>query len=187
MELASATPAELSLRLLDLESKYDEMKEQLSNLPYGNLASKLPELTVSLLTEGVEGTKDELQEMRDEMALAMRELKGAKAELFRANESHQVAKRTESELHRSIDQLTLEKKKLKEANQRLEGERKASLLLVNKLNARLEAEVKKTEELSGKYKSICAEYDKSVSILGPVLKRYTPAKPPKPTRPGSEE
>ena len=183
MELASATPAELSLRLLDLESKYDEMKEQLSNLPYGNLASKLPELTVSLLTEGVEGTKDELQEMRDEMAVAMRELKGAKVELLRANKSHQVAKRTESELHRQIDQLTLERQKLWEANQRLEGEKKASLRQISWLKTQLKVEAEKTEELTNKYKDFCQEYDKSVNMLEPIFKRLTPGKPP---RPGSE-
>ena len=75
--LASATPDEMALRILKLEDDYEELASHVSNLS-GSIESQLPDVTVSLLTDGLEESRDEMQEVRNEMAKAMQELKGAK-------------------------------------------------------------------------------------------------------------
>ena len=75
--LASATPDEMALRILKLEDDYEELASHVSNLS-GSIESQLPDVTVSLLTDGLEESRDEMQEVRNEMATAMQELKEAK-------------------------------------------------------------------------------------------------------------
>ena len=67
----------MALRILKLEDDYEELATQVSNLS-GSIESQLPDVTVSLLTDGLEESRDEMQEVRNEMATAMQELKEAK-------------------------------------------------------------------------------------------------------------
>jgi len=126
------------------------------------IQSNLPELTVSLLTDGVETSKDEILEIRDEMASAMRELREAKVQLEDASEDIALGRRREKELILRIDQLTLEKKKLSADNDRLDSEKQ-------KLNA-------KNQELIVKYNTLRDEYNKSVNMMINVYRRMTPTK-----------
>ena len=71
--LASTTPEDLALRIIQLESKFEDMAtQQMSNNNVAEqLESLLPQVTVSLLTDGtkqeLEGIRDTLSEMQEDV------------------------------------------------------------------------------------------------------------------------
>ena len=189
MELALTTPAEMAerrgdgierevsveFRLLSLERNYEELTLEVSNIS-GDIESKLPEVTVSLLTDGMEGTRDEILEIRSEMADAMREIRGAKGDMA-------LGRRREIELLARIDQLKSEKQTLREAtatlrtaNHHLEREKEAGLEQIKLLKDQVETEATQKTELRGQYDALCEEYNKSVNMLEPIFRRMTPTK-----------
>lgn len=153
VELASATPGELAKRIVQLESNYEELTVQVSNLSLG-IESQLPEMTVALLTDGVETHKDELSELKDELILAMDELRKSKQLMVTANNESALSRRREMEYMARIDQLKSEKQTLKDATaklrstrHRLEQEQEASLDQMKHLKDRFDTEAKKRADL----------------------------------------
>ena len=157
MELASATPGELAKRIVQLESNYEELTVQVSNLSLG-IESQLPEMTVALLTDGVETHKDELSELKDDLNLAMEELRKSKQLMVTtANNESALSRRREMEYIARIDQLKSEKQTLKDAyaklrstHHRLEQEQEASLDQMKHLKDRFDTEAKKRADLAVK-------------------------------------
>ena len=189
LELTSAKPGEMDARILQIEEQMASMTEQMSNISC-DIESKLPEVTVALLTDGMEGAKGEIAEIRNEMADAIISLREAKAQLLNANEGIALGKRREKELFARIDQLKSEKQtlmegsaKLRVANHRLERqkedhrlERKKGSDEIMLLKDQVETESKEKAELNLKYDALCEEYKKSVNMLEPIMRRMTPTK-----------
>ena len=153
VELASATPGELAKRIVQLESNYEELTVQVSNLSLG-IESQLPEMTVALLTDGVETHKDELSELKDDLNLAVEELRQSKQLMVTANNESALSRRREMEYIARIDQLKSEKQTLKDATaklrstrHRLEQEQEASLDQMKHLKDRFDTEAKKRADL----------------------------------------
>ena len=153
VELASATPGELAKRIVQLESNYEELTVQVSNLSLG-IESQLPEMTVALLTDGVETHKDELSELKDDLNLAVEELRQSKQLMVTANNESALSRRREMEYMARIDQLKSEKQTLKDAyaklrstHHRLEQEQEASLDQMKHLKDRFDTEAKKRADL----------------------------------------
>jgi len=140
VDLASATPEEMALRILLLEEKYEDITEQMQNLSTqpgdqskttpNNIESFLPEVTVQLLTEGMESKydeviqfrnqtdalrqdltsvmslKEEVKCMRNDLVEALSGLDDAKLLLRNASEDKNLSMRREQELIARIDHLT---------------------------------------------------------------------------------
>lgn len=169
----------MALRILLLEDKVEDVTEQMQNLSTqpsdqskttpNNIESFLPEVTVQLLTEGMESKYDEVIQfrnqtdalrqdltsvmslkkevncMRNDLAEAFSGLEDAKLLLRNASEDKNLSMRREQELIARIDHLTSQNQDLLEYENKsynLEIEKEA----LSKKNQRLELEKETLEE-----------------------------------------
>ena len=200
--LALATPEDLALRIIQLESKFEDMATQMSNNNVAQqLESLLPQVTVSLLTDGtkqeLEGIRDTLSEMQDDLLKSK-----AKWELIRKD--NLLGQRREEEYLARIHQMKSEKQVLKEANtklknlnQRLEQQNIASAekmevltevneekdekiaLLQDQIRTHEAEKVKnehKMKKLTLEFTNLATEYSNAVDKLQPILQAATPQK-----------
>lgn len=117
--LALATPEDLALRIIQLESKFEDMATQMSNNNVAQqLESLLPQVTVSLLTDG---TKQELEGIRDTLSEMQDDLSKSKAEWALIWKDNLLGQRREEEYLARIHQMKSEKQVLKEANTKLKN------------------------------------------------------------------
>ena len=179
IDLASSTPEEMALRILLLEEKYEDVTEQMQNLSTqpsnqskttpSNIESFLPEVTVQLLTEGMESKydeviqfrnqtdalrqdltsvmslKEEVKCMRNDLVEALSGLEDAKLLLRNASQDKNLSMRREKELIARIDHLTSQNQDLLEyqtKNHQLELE----VDHLTKKNQRVELEKETLEE-----------------------------------------
>ena len=189
IDLASSTPEEIALRILLLEEKYEDVTEQMQNLSTQpsnqskttpsniDIESFLPEVTVQLLTEGMESKydeviqfrnqtdalrqdltsvmslKEEVKCMRNDLVEALSGLEDAKLLLHNASEDKALSMRREKELIARIDHLTSQNQDLleyKNKSYHLEIENEALSKQKKDLmvkNQRLELEKEALEDL----------------------------------------
>lgn len=200
--LALATPEDLALRIIQLESKFEDMATQMSNNNVAQqLESLLPQVTVSLLTDG---TKQELEGIRDTLSEMQDDLSKSKAEWALIWKDNLLGQRREEEYLARIHQMKSEKQVLKEANtklknlnQRLEQQNIASAekmevltevneekdekiaLLQDQIRTHEAEKVKnehKMKKLTLEFTNLATEYSNAVDKLQPILQAATPQK-----------
>lgn len=201
--LASATPEELALRIIQLESKFEDMAtQQMSNNNVAEqLESLLPQVTVSLLTDG---TKQELEGIRDTLSEMQDDLSNAKAKWALISKDNLLGQRREEEYLARIHQMKSEKQALKEANTKLKNvnqhleqqniasaEKMEVLTEVNEEKdeqiAMLQDQIKtheaekvknehKMKKLTLEFTNLATEYSNAVDKLQPILQAATPQK-----------
>lgn len=178
------------------------MATQMSNNNVAQqLESLLPQVTVSLLTDG---TKQELEGIRDTLSEMQDDLSKSKAEWALIWKDNLLGQRREEEYLARIHQMKSEKQVLKEANtklknlnQRLEQQNIASAekmevltevneekdekiaLLQDQIRTHEAEKVKnehKMKKLTLEFTNLATEYSNAVDKLQPILQAATPQK-----------